>query len=166
MAKITLKGNPVTTSGNLPAVGTQLIDFTLVDTDMSNKTLSDYDGKKKVISIFPSVGTGICSMSVRHFNKEAGKYDDTVIINVSKDLPYALKQFCGAEGLEHVKTLSDFRGTFGTDYGVTMLDSTMAGLLSRAIIVADENNKILYTEQVPEIAQEPDYDSALAALAK
>jgi thiol peroxidase len=164
MANITLKGNPVTTIGSLPAVGTKLKDFTLVDSDMSNKSLTDFAGKKKIISIFPSVGTGICATSVRHFNEEANKLNNTVIINVSKDLPYALKQFCGAEGLDHVKTLSDFRGSFGTDYGVTMMDNTMAGLLSRAIIVADENNTILYTEQVPEIAQEPNYDAAIAAL--
>lgn len=164
MANIALKGNEVTTVGLLPETGGSLKDFALVDADLSVKTLANYDGKKKIISIFPSIDTGVCAASVRKFNEEAGKLQDTVVINVSKDLPFALNRFCAAEGLDHVATLSDFRGTFGADYGVTIADSPLQGLLSRAIIVADANNKILYTEQVPEITQEPNYEAALEAV--
>ncbi|MCH5683244.1 thiol peroxidase [Niabella sp. W65] len=117
-----------------------------------------------VLNIFPSIDTGICAASARKFNEEASALDNTVVINVSKDLPFALKRFCAAEGLNNVENLSDFRGSFGADYGVTIADSGMKGLLSRAVVVADESGKIIYTEQVPEIAQEPDYDAALAAL--
>lgn len=164
MSTITLKGNAVNTIGSLPEVGSQLKDFTLVKDDLSEKSLADYKGKKVVLNIFPSIDTGICAASARKFNEEANALDNTVVINVSKDLPFALKRFCAAEGLNNVENLSDFRGSFGTDYGVTIADSGMKGLLSRAVIVADENGKILYTEQVPEIAQEPDYNAALAAL--
>lgn len=164
MASITLKGNEIHSVGNLPAVGDTVKDFTLISTELSEKKLSDYDGKKKVLNIFPSIDTGICAASARKFNEEASKLDNTVVINISKDLPFALKRFCAAEGLDNVETLSDFRGQFGNDYGVTLSDSPMQGLLSRAVIVTDENNKVVYTEQVPEIAQEPDYDSALQAL--
>jgi thiol peroxidase len=164
MSTITLKGNPVNTTGSLPEVGSQLKDFTLVKDDLSEKSLSDYKGKKLVLNIFPSIDTGICAASARKFNEEASALDNTVVINVSKDLPFALKRFCAAEGLNNVENLSDFRGSFGADYGVTIADSGMKGLLSRAVVVADESGKIIYTEQVPEIAQEPDYDAALAAL--
>lgn len=164
MATITLKGNEIHTVGTLPAVGSTLKDFELVGQDLSVKKLSDFDGKKKIINIFPSIDTGVCAASARKFNVEAGDFENTVVINVSKDLPFALGRFCAAEGLNHVETLSDFRGNFGEDYGVEISDSPMKGLLSRAVIVADENNKIVYEEQVPEIAQEPNYEAALNAL--
>lgn len=164
MSTITLKGNPVNTSGTLPEVGSPLKDFTLVKDDLSEKSLSDYKGRKIVLNIFPSIDTGICAASARKFNEEASTLENTVVINVSKDLPFALKRFCAAEGLDNVENLSDFRGSFGTDYGVILADSGMKGLLSRAVVVANEEGKIVYTEQVPEIAQEPNYEAALAAL--
>lgn len=164
MAEITLKGTPVQTIGNLPEIGLTLKDFALVNEKLEIKTLADYQGKRKILNIFPSIDTGICAASARKFNEEAGTLQNTVVINVSKDLPFALGRFCAAEGLAHVESLSDFRSAFGDDYGVTMTDSPMKGLLSRAVIVADENNRILYHEQVPEIAQEPDYDTALDLL--
>jgi thiol peroxidase len=164
MSTITLKGNAVNTIGTLPKVGSPLKDFTLVKDDLSEKSLSDYKGRKIVLNIFPSIDTGICAASARKFNEEASTLDNTVVINVSKDLPFALKRFCAAEGLDNVENLSDFRGSFGTDYGVTLADSGMKGLLSRAVVVADEEGQIVYTEQVPEIAQEPNYEAALAAL--
>lgn len=161
---ITLKGNEVHTIGTLSSVGTTVKDFALVDSGLNVKTLQDFDGKKKVFNIFPSIDTGICAESARKFNEAASGLDNTVVINVSKDLPFALGRFCAAEGLDNVETLSDFRGTFGDDYEVTMTDSPMQGLLSRAVIVTDADNTIVYTEQVPEIAQEPDYNAALEAL--
>ncbi|THV56904.1 thiol peroxidase [Chryseobacterium candidae] len=161
---ITLKGNEVHTIGTLPSVGSTVKDFTLVDSGLAVKTLETFAGKKKVFNIFPSIDTPTCAASSRKFNEEASKLDNTVIINVSKDLPFALGRFCAAEGLNNVETLSDFRGSFGDDYEVTITDSPLKGLLSRAVIVTDENNKIVYTEQVPEIADEPNYDAALAAL--
>ncbi|MDR6514061.1 thiol peroxidase [Chryseobacterium camelliae] len=161
---ITLKGNEVHTIGTLPSVGTTVKDFALVDSGLNVKTLQDFDGKKKVFNIFPSIDTGICAESARKFNEAASGLDNTVVINISKDLPFALGRFCAAEGLDNVETLSDFRGTFGDDYEVTMTDSPMQGLLSRAVIVTDADNTIVYTEQVPEIAQEPDYNAALEAL--
>ncbi|HTG57502.1 MAG TPA: thiol peroxidase [Niabella sp.] len=164
MSTITLKGNAVNTTGTLPEVGSPLKDFTLVKDDLSEKSLSDYRGRKIVLNIFPSIDTGICAASARKFNEEANALENTVVINVSKDLPFALKRFCAAEGLNNVENLSDFRGTFGADYGVTLADSGMKGLLSRAVVVANEEGQIIYTEQVPEIAQEPNYEAALAAL--
>ncbi len=164
MAEITLHGNTAHSLGQLPAKGSQLKEFTLVKSDLSEKTLGDYKGKKIVFNIFPSVDTGVCAASVRKFNEQAAGLENTVVINVSKDIPFALKRFCAAEGIENVETLSDFRGSFGTDYEVTLTDSPMQGLLSRAVIVANENGEVIYTEQVPEIAQEPDYEAALAAL--
>lgn len=161
---ITLKGNEVHTIGALPSVGTTVKDFALVDSGLNVKTLETFDGKKKVFNIFPSIDTPTCAASSRKFNEEASKLDNTVIINVSKDLPFALGRFCAAEGLNNVETLSDFRSSFGDDYEVTIADSPLKGLLSRAVIVTDENNKVVYTEQVPEIANEPNYDAALAAL--
>ncbi|SMO68037.1 thiol peroxidase, atypical 2-Cys peroxiredoxin [Chryseobacterium rhizoplanae] len=161
---ITLKGNEVHTIGALPSVGTTVKDFALVDSGLNVKTLETFDGKKKVFNIFPSIDTPTCAASSRKFNEEASKLDNTVIINVSKDLPFALGRFCAAEGLNNVETLSDFRSSFGDDYEVTIADSPLKGLLSRAVIVTDENNKVIYTEQVPEIADEPNYDAALAAL--
>lgn len=161
---ITLKGNEVHTIGTLPSVGATVKDFALVDSGLNVKTLETFEGKKKVFNIFPSIDTPTCAASSRKFNEEASKLDDTVIINVSKDLPFALGRFCAAEGLNNVETLSDFRSSFGDDYEVTIADSPLKGLLSRAVIVTDENNKVVYTEQVSEIADEPNYDAALAAL--
>ena len=163
MANITLKGNAVNTIGNLPENGLSIKDFALVNEKLEVKQLSDYDGKKKIFNIFPSIDTGVCASSARKFNEEVGNLENTVVINVSKDLPFALGRFCAAEGLDHVETLSDFRGTFGDDYGVSITDSPMKGLLSRAVIVTDENSKVIYTEQVPEITQEPNYEAALDA---
>ncbi|WP_300671311.1 thiol peroxidase [Soonwooa sp.] len=164
MANITFKGNPIHTVGNLPEVGTQAKDFTLVASDLSEKKLSDYKGKKVVLNIFPSIDTGVCAASARHFNQDASSLDNTVVVNVSRDLPFALNRFCAAEGLNDVETLSDFRGSFGEDYGVTLQDSPLHGLLSRAVVVVDENGNVVYTEQVPEIGQEPNYENALAAV--
>ncbi|MBP6378560.1 MAG: thiol peroxidase [Kaistella sp.] len=164
MAQITLKGNAVQTIGDLPENGLTVKDFALVNDKLEVKVLSDYDGKKKIFNIFPSIDTGICAASARKFNESAGDLENTVVINVSKDLPFALGRFCAAEGLDHVETLSDFRGSFGDDFGVTITDGPMKGLLSRAVIVTDENNHIIYSEQVPEITTEPDYDSALNAV--
>lgn len=164
MAKITLHGTPINSKGELPAIGSQLKDFTLTSQDLKGKSLSDFDGKRKILNIFPSIDTGVCAQSAREFNVKAGEVENTFVINISKDLPFALSRFCAAEGLDHVENLSDFRGNFGQDYNVELIDSPMKGLLSRAVIVTDENNKILYTEQVPEIGQEPNYNEALAAL--
>jgi len=164
MANIKFHGDPATTVGTLPQPGDQLKDFNLVGSDLSEKKLSDYKGKKVVLSIFPSIDTGVCAASVRHFNEDAAKVENAKIVNISKDLPFALSRFCAAEGIENVDTLSAFRSTFGEDYGVTLQDSPLKGLLSRAVIVADENGKILYSEQVPEITQEPNYEAALNAL--
>lgn len=164
MAEITLKGNPVKTIGELPEIGLTIKDFALVNDKLEIKTLEDYRGKRKILNIFPSIDTGICAASARKFNQEVGSLENTVVLNISKDLPFALGRFCAAEGLDHVENLSDFRSSFGDDYGVTMNDSPMKGLLSRAVIVADEDGKVLYKEQVPEIAQEPNYDAALSIL--
>lgn len=164
MADIKLHGDAVKTVGNLPEVGSTIKDFKLVDVDLKEKTGDDFSGKKKIFNIFPSIDTGVCQAAARKFNEEASNLENTVVINVSKDLPFALNRFCAAEGLDNVINLSDFRGSFGDDFGVKMSDSPMAGLLSRAVIVTDENGKVLYTEQVPEIAQEPDYEAALNAL--
>lgn len=164
MAEITLHGNSVHTAGELPQQGETIRPFELVDTELKTKTLNDFAGKRIIFSIFPSIDTGVCAAAARSFNEKAGELNNAVVINVSRDLPFALKRFCAAEGLDHVETLSDFRGTFGEDYGVTIEDSPMQGLLSRAVIVTDENGKVIYTEQVSEIAQEPDYEAALKAL--
>lgn len=164
MATITLKGNEIHSVGNLPEVGSIIKDFVLVNDKLEVKTLSDYNGKRKILNIFPSIDTGVCAASARHFNVDAGNLKNTVVINISKDLPFALGRFCAAEGLNHVDNLSDFRGSFGEDFGVTLADSPLQGLLSRAVIVTDENNKVLYTEQVPEITMEPDYENALKVL--
>ncbi|HLT09029.1 MAG TPA: thiol peroxidase [Cyclobacteriaceae bacterium] len=164
MAAITFKGNQVNTSGALPSVGETAKDFTLVATDLSEKSLTDYKGKNVVLNIFPSINTGICAKSVRKFNEEASKLDNTVILCISKDLPFAQSQFCGAEGIQNVEMLSDFRTDFGHAYGVLMEDGPLKGLLSRAVVVIDTEGKVTYTEQVPEIGQEPAYDNALQAL--
>lgn len=164
MSQITLKGNPVNTIGTLPAPGSTLANFNLVKNDLTETSLADFNGKKIVLNIFPSIETGICSTSVRKFNEHVAALNNTVVLNVSKDLPYSLKRFCAAEGIENVETLSAFRSSFGEDYGLTMTDSVMKGLLSRAIIVANENGEIIHAQQVPEIAQEPDYEAVLAVL--
>ncbi len=165
MAKITLKGNPVNTIGELPAVGTQVPDFALIANDLSTKTLADYAGKKKVLNIFPSLDTGTCATSVRNFNAKAAGLDNTVVLCISRDLPFAQARFCGAEGIDNAVTLSDFAdGAFGKNYNLTIADGPLAHLHSRAIIVLDENNKVIYTQQVPEIVDEPNYDAAIAAL--
>ncbi len=165
MADITLGGTPVKTVGELPAVGSQLEDFELVAIDLSTKTLSDFTGKKLVLNIFPSVNTGVCAASVRQFNTKASELDNTTVLCISRDLPFAQDQFCAAEGLNNVVMLSDFKtGKFGKDYGVLFSSGGFDGLLSRSIVVADAAGKILHTEQVSETADEPNYKAALEAL--
>lgn len=164
MATITLGGNPINTIGELPKVGESAKNFTLVAADLSEKSLSDFEGKKVIINIFPSIDTGVCAASARKFNEEASCLENTVVINVSKDLPFALTRFCAAEGLENVINLSDFRGSFSKDYGVEIVDGPLAGLTSRAVVILDEAGKVIYSEQVPEIKQEPNYAEALACL--
>ncbi len=165
MASITLGGNPINTNGSLPQVGTKATDFKLVKNDLSIATLADFAGTKLVLNIFPSIDTGTCATSVRSFNAKASTLENTKVLCISRDLPFAQKRFCGAEGLENVINLSDFNtGQFGKDYGLEIVDSVLAGLHSRVVIVLDENGIVKYTEQVPEIADEPNYEKALAAL--
>ena len=165
MSTITLGGNPVHTSGELPKIGAQLADFKLVKNDLSIASLSDFLGKRAVLNIFPSIDTGTCAASVRKFNETAANLTNTVVLCVSRDLPFAQKRFCGAEGIENVVNLSDFKdGSFGKTNGLEIIDSVLAGLHSRAILVIDENGTILHTEQVQEIADEPNYEAALAVL--
>lgn len=165
MASITLGGNPIHTSGELPKVGSKLADFKLVQNDLSVATLSDFAGKKVIYNIFPSVDTGTCAASVRKFNQSAANLSNTVVLCISRDLPFAQKRFCGAEGLEDVINLSDFKtGDFGKANGLEIVDGPLAGLHSRVLIVTDENGTVLYTEQVSEIADEPNYEAALAVL--
>jgi len=165
MASITLKGNPINTAGELPGVGSAAPAFNALKTDLSECSLSELSGKKVVLNIFPSIDTGVCAMSTTRFNKEAGSLDNTVVLCISMDLPFALGRFCGAEGLDDVVPVSTFRNPeFGTGYGVTIIDGPLAGLLSRAVVVIDESGNVAYTEQVPEITQEPNYEAALAAL--
>jgi thiol peroxidase len=165
MAEITLGGNVIHTIGELPEVGSKAIDFELVTNDLSVATLADYKGKKIVMNIFPSLDTGTCAASVRRFNAEASKLDNTVVLCISRDLPFAQKRFCGAEGLEDVINLSDYRdGQFITDYGVKIIDGPLEGLASRSVVVIDEDGNVTYTQQVAETTDEPDYDLALAAL--
>lgn len=161
---ITLGGNPVHTIGKLPAVGTDAKDFTLTALDLTEKTFADFKGKYIIMNIFPSVNTGVCSKSVRTFNMDVSKLHNTTVLCISKDLPFAQKQFCGSEGIDHVVMLSDFRSDFGSTYGVLMVDGAFKGLLSRAVIVIDPEGKIIYEEQVPEIGQEPNYEAALAVV--
>lgn len=163
MATITLKGNEIHTAGSLPAVGQEAPLFTLTKSDLSNASLSEFKGKKVILNIFPSLDTGICA-SVRKFNELASKMDATVLC-ISKDLPFAHKRFCETEGIENVVNLSDFKNTdFADAYNTLIVDGPMAGLHSRSVVVIGENGKVTYSEQVPEIVQEPDYDKALAAL--
>ena len=165
MSSITLGGNPINTSGELPKTGSQLADFKLVKTDLSIATLADYAGKKVVFNIFPSIDTGTCAASVRKFNATAANLINTVVLCISRDLPFAQKRFCGAEGIENVENLSDFKdGSFGKTNGLEIIDGVLAGLHSRAVLVIDEKGTILHTEQVNEIADEPNYEAALAVL--
>ncbi len=165
MAQITLKGNPINTIGSLPEVGSKAVDFNLVKDDLSTKTLNDYAGQKLILNIFPSLDTGTCAASVRRFNAEASNLENTTVLCISRDLPFAQARFCGAEGLKDVHNLSDFRtGDFGKDYGLQIIDGPLAGLESRAIVIIDETGMVTYTQQVSEIVDEPDYESALAAL--
>lgn len=165
MATVTLQGNKIRLTGNLPEVGTTATDICGVKTDLSPMALSQLAGKRVVMNIFPSVDTGVCAASVRRFNKEAAALDNTVVLCISKDLPFAQARFCGAEGIENVIMLSEFSTTcFEQYYGVGIAEGPMAGLLARCVIIVDENRKIIYKELVPEITQEPDYEAALAAL--
>jgi thiol peroxidase len=165
MATITLGGNPIHTSGELPKNGTKASDFQLVKTDLSTASLADFAGSRLVLNIFPSIDTGTCAASVRKFNEKASALNNTKVLCISRDLPFAQKRFCGAEGLENVINLSDFNsGSFGKNYGLEITDGPLAGLHSRVVIVVDENGSIIHTEQVAEIADEPNYDAALAVL--
>jgi thiol peroxidase len=165
MAKIQLKENEVHTIGELPSVGEKVKDFVLVKNDLSRVSLSDFMGKRLVFNIFPSIETRVCAASVRQFNKLAVNLGNTWVLCVSRDLPFALNRFCGAEGIENVITLSDFdKGEFGRNYGLEILDGAFKGLLSRAVIVTNEEGKVMYNEQVPDISMEPDYNKALEAL--
>lgn len=165
MAEVTFQGNAVTTSGELPAVGDKLPDFTVVAGDLSDITPEDFAGKNLVINIFPSVDTGVCAQSVRTFNEKASSLDNTAVLCVSRDLPFALERFCAAEGLDNVVTASDFRHGFGEKLGVEQTSGPLAGLLARAVVVADAEGKVIYTQLVPEIGEEPNYEEALASLA-
>ncbi len=166
MAKITLKGNPVTTSGELPAIGTPAPAFKLTKTDLTEVSLADFKGKKVVLNIFPSIDTSTCATSVRKFNKEASALQNTVVLCISRDLPFAHKRFCAAEGLENVVPLSTFRdeNQFGKAYGVEILDGAFKGLTARSVVVIDETGAVRHTELVGEIANEPDYTAALKKL--
>lgn len=165
MAKITLKGNPINTIGELPVVGSKAPDFTLVGSDLSVKSLADYKGQRLVLNIFPSLDTGTCAASVRRFNKEASNLKDVKVLCISKDLPFAQARFCGAEGLTNVETLSDFRtGDFGKDYNVEISDGPLAALESRAVVIVEKDGNISYTQQVSEIVDEPDYEAVLSTL--
>lgn len=160
MTTTNFKGNPVKLSGEMPAVGSKAPNFTLVKGDLSETKLSDFAGKKLILNIFPSIDTGVCAASVRNFNKVASEKGVTVLC-VSKDLPFAQSRFCGAEGLSNVITASDYRGSFATDYGLLMNDGPLKGLIARAVVVVDENGTVTYTELVPEITQEPNYEVKL-----
>jgi len=165
MAKITLKGNTINTLKDLPKVGEVAPDFKLISTDLSEKSLSEFKGKKVVLNIFPSLDTPTCAMSVRKFNEQASKLENTVVLCISKDLPFAHGRFCSTEGIENVVSLSEFKdNSFGTAYGVKIVDGPLAGLFSRAVVILDEEGKITYTEQVPEIVDEPNYEKAIEAI--
>ncbi|MDU8886294.1 thiol peroxidase [Yeosuana sp. MJ-SS3] len=165
MATVTLKGNPINTKGNLPSVGSKAPNFELSKDNLSDVTLDDYKGSRVIMNIFHSIDTGTCAASVREFNKKASELANVKILCISKDLPFAMARFCGAEGIENVETLSDFRnGNFGDNYNLTYIDGPIRGLLARSIIVLDQNGKVLYTEQVQEVVEEPNYQAALDAL--
>ncbi len=165
MAQVTLQGNPVDISGVLPEEGNKAPEFSLTAGDLSSKGLEDFAGKKKVLNIFPSLDTGVCAASVRRFNSEASALEDTVVLCISADLPFAHSRFCEAEGLKNVIPLSVFRSQeFGRDYGVTITSGPLSGLLARAVVVLDSSDLVIHAELVPEIAMEPDYEAALEAL--
>lgn len=165
MAQITLKGNSINTTGELPKVGEKAPDFSLTGVDLSRKSLADFAGSKLVLNIFPSVDTGTCATSVRNFNKTSAELENTKVLCISRDLPFAQGRFCGAEGIENVVMLSDFAtGEFGNNYGLTIENGPLANLHSRCIVVINENGEVTYTEQVPEIVNEPNYEEALKAL--
>lgn len=164
MAKITLKGNPCNTSGDLPTVGSKAPNFKLVAGDLSEKSMADFSGKKVVFNVLPSLDTPVCAISAKTFNEKIGQNSKAQIINVSKDLPFAQKRFCESNQVAHVSNLSAFRNDqFGKDFGVSIVDGPLAGLFARAIVVVDESGKVVHTELVPEIAQEPNYEAALKA---
>jgi len=164
MAEVTLGGNPVHTSGDLPEVGSSAPSFSLVGNDLGEVTNSSFDGKNVILNIFPSVDTPTCATSVRTFNERAANLDNTAVVCVSADLPFAQGRFCGAEGIENVSTASTFRSSFGDDFGVSLTDGPLAGVLARAVVVVGSDGSVKHTELVSEIAQEPDYDAALGAL--
>lgn len=165
MAQVTLKGNPIHTCGELPAVGSQAPDFILTRTTLADVSLGDYAGKRVVLNIFPSVDTDVCAASVRRFNKEAASLANTVVLCISLDLPFAHKRFCAAEGLDEVHAVSELRQRgFGEAYGVRIVDGPLAGLLARSVVVVDSQGRVVHSQLVPEIVQEPDYEAALAAL--
>ena len=165
MAQVTLRGNPVQVEGELPQTGSKAPDFTLTAGDLSDATLATFAGKRKVLNIFPSVDTPTCATSVRKFNAQANELNNTVVLCISSDLPFAQKRFCGTEGLDNVQNLSDFRNAdFAVDYGVSIADAALRALTARAVVVLDENDTVLHSELVPEIGQEPNYEAALAVL--
>ncbi len=165
MATITLKGNPVQTNGELPAVGSSAPDFVLVNKELSNVSLADYAGKKKLLNIVPSLDTGVCATSTIKFNQAMAGKNDAVALVISADLPFAMSRFCSTEGIDNVISLSMMRSkNFAKDYGVLITDGPLEGICARAVVVLDEDNKVIYTQLVPEIGEEPDYDSALAML--
>lgn len=165
MSNVTLAGNPIKVGGTFPAKGSQAPDFTLTTGELGQATLASHAGKRKILNIFPSVDTGVCAASVRRFNQDAAKLANTVVLCISADLPFAQARFCGAEGLDNVVMLSSFRNPeFRSAYGVDIQDGPLAGLCARAVVVLDENDRVLHSERVPEIKQEPDYAAALAAL--
>ncbi|MDR2975509.1 MAG: thiol peroxidase [Propionibacteriaceae bacterium] len=164
METVTFGGNPVHTNGNLPAIGSPLPPFTLVGHDLADITGQDFPGKRIVLNIFPSLDTGTCAMSVRRFNQMAAAWPDTVVVCVSKDLPFAQSRFCVTEGIENLVTASAFRSSFGDDYGITMVDGPLSGLLARCVVVADPSGSIAYTNITPVIEEEPDYEAAAAAV--
>jgi thiol peroxidase len=165
MATVTLGGNPLHTNGELPSAGSKATDFQLVNADLGAVSLNNYSGKKLILNIFPSIDTGTCAASVREFNKKASSLENTKVLCISRDLPFAQKRFCGAEGIENVETLSDYQeGTFGKNYGLELMDGPLKGLHARSVVVLNENHEVVYTELVPEIKDEPNYDAALAAL--
>jgi thiol peroxidase len=164
MSTITLKGNPVHTIGEPPKAGGQAPEFSLVKSDLSEAHLSNYKGKRKVLNVFPSIDTPTCATSVRKFNEKAAALRNTVVLNISADLPFAQARFCAAEGIANVEVLSSFRSGFGKDYKLQLADSPLAGLLARAVLVLDDHDRVVYSELVSEITHEPNYDKALSAL--
>lgn len=164
MADTAFSGTPAHTVGELPAVGDKAPSFTTVNADLADVSLADFAGQRVVINIFPSIDTGVCATSEREFNKRAVDLDNTTVISVSKDLPFALGRFCAAEGIDGVVATSSFRSSFSEDYGVRLVDSPLAGVLARAVVVVDTDGTVLYSQLVPEITTEPDYDAALAVL--